>query len=142
MYFFLHLTEQKMKFSIKDFFSKYDQIRNFLWIWSHLLNKSLTENFIFCAVPVSWFFFFWNAKCPYIFWWILLFLHARKTEYILPKCFTDFLRNSRSHFSEIVIVSLKLGDSHHKYLMTLFKCWKRFIQLISFIVIRWVKFSL
>ena len=39
-----------MKFSIKDFFSKCDQIRRFLWIWSHLLKKSLMENFIFCAV--------------------------------------------------------------------------------------------
>ena len=39
-----------MKFSSKDFFSKYDQIRNFLRIWSHLLKKSLMENFIFCAV--------------------------------------------------------------------------------------------
>ena len=36
-----------MKFSIKDFFSKYDQIPSFLWIWSHLLKKSLMENFIF-----------------------------------------------------------------------------------------------
>ena len=41
---------QKMEFSIKDFFSKYDQIRRFLRIWSHLLKKSLRENFIFCAV--------------------------------------------------------------------------------------------
>ena len=32
----------KMKFSIKDFFSKCDQIRSFLRIWSHLLKKSLT----------------------------------------------------------------------------------------------------
>ena len=39
-----------MKFSIKDFFSKCDQIRGFLRIWSHLLKKSLMENFIFCAV--------------------------------------------------------------------------------------------
>ena len=39
-----------MKFSIEDFFSKCDQIRNFLWIWSHLLKKSLMENFIFNAV--------------------------------------------------------------------------------------------
>ena len=39
-----------MKFSSKDFFSKRDQIRNFLRIWSHLLKKSLMENFIFCAV--------------------------------------------------------------------------------------------
>ena len=41
---------QKVKFTIKDFFSKCDQIRSFLWIWSHLLKKSLMENFIFCAV--------------------------------------------------------------------------------------------
>ena len=40
-------TAQKMKFSIKDFFHKCDQIRIFLWIWSHLLKKSLKENFIF-----------------------------------------------------------------------------------------------
>ena len=46
----LATTAQKMKFSIKDFFSKYDQIRSFLQIWSHLLNKSLMENFSFCAV--------------------------------------------------------------------------------------------
>ena len=39
-----------MKFSIIDFFSKCDQIRSFLPIWPHLLNKSLIENFIFCAV--------------------------------------------------------------------------------------------
>ena len=39
-----------MKFSIKDFFSKCDQIRSKLRIWSHLLMKSLMENFIFCAV--------------------------------------------------------------------------------------------
>ena len=43
-------TAQKMKFSIEDFFSKCDQIRSFLRIWSHLLKKSLMENFIFCAV--------------------------------------------------------------------------------------------
>ena len=39
-----------MKFSIKDFFSKCDQIRTILRIWSHLLKKSLMENFIYCAV--------------------------------------------------------------------------------------------
>ena len=30
---------QKIYFSIKDFFIKCDQIRSFLWIWSHLLKK-------------------------------------------------------------------------------------------------------
>ena len=43
-------TAQKMKFSIKDFFSKCDQICKKLQIWSNLLKKSLMENFPFCAV--------------------------------------------------------------------------------------------
>ena len=33
-----------------DFFSKCEQIRNFLRIWSHLLKKPLMENVSFCAV--------------------------------------------------------------------------------------------
>ena len=36
-----------MKFSIKNLFSKCDQIRSFLRIWSHLPKKSSMENFIF-----------------------------------------------------------------------------------------------
>ena len=42
-------TAQKMKFPIKGFFSKCDQIRRKLQIWSHLLNKFLMENFVFWA---------------------------------------------------------------------------------------------
>ena len=45
-------TAQKMKFSIKDFFSKCNQIRRKLRIWSHSLKKSLMENFTVCAVYV------------------------------------------------------------------------------------------
>ena len=41
---------QKMKFSMQDFFSKCNQIRSFLRIWSHLLKKAFMENFIFSAV--------------------------------------------------------------------------------------------
>ena len=37
---------------MKDFFSKCDQIRRQLRIWSHLLKKYLMENFMFCAVYV------------------------------------------------------------------------------------------
>ena len=44
-------TAQKMKFSIKNFFPKCNQIRRNLRIWSHLLQKF--SNFIFCAVLVS-----------------------------------------------------------------------------------------
>ena len=43
-------TSKKMKYSIKDFVSKCDQIRRFLRIWSHLLKKSIMAYFIFCAV--------------------------------------------------------------------------------------------
>ena len=43
---FLPYTTQKMKFSIKNIFSKYDQIRSFL----NPQTKSSMENFIFCAV--------------------------------------------------------------------------------------------
>ena len=32
-----HKNALKMKFSITGFFSKSDQIRSFLWIWSDLL---------------------------------------------------------------------------------------------------------
>ena len=53
-------TAQNMKFSMKDFFSKCDQIRKKLRIWSNLLKKSLMENFNFCDVinfdPNIWFF--------------------------------------------------------------------------------------
>ena len=71
--YFSH-TAQKMKFSIKDFFSKYDQIYRKLRIWSHLLNKSLMENFVFCAVKpkdrssflplITFTYFFHNSYLP------------------------------------------------------------------------------
>ena len=54
-----------MKFSIKDFFSKCDQIRSFLQIWSHLLKKSLMENFIcFRSEPFS--FHYSQIATPWI----------------------------------------------------------------------------
>ena len=44
----LKLTAKKKKFSTKIFSIKCD-----LGIWSHLLEKSLMENFIFCAAAVA-----------------------------------------------------------------------------------------
>ena len=49
----IHSVQKKMKFPVKDIFSKCDQMPSFLRIWSHLLKKSLMENYIFCAVSVS-----------------------------------------------------------------------------------------
>ena len=51
-------TAQKLKFSIKNFFSKCDQTCSFLRIWSHLMETSLMENFSFCAVS-------WVRSCAY-----------------------------------------------------------------------------
>ena len=47
--FLKFLTTQKMKFSIKVFFSKCNQICRKLRIWSYLLKKSLIELFSFWA---------------------------------------------------------------------------------------------
>ena len=43
-----------MNFSIKDFFNKCDQICRKLWIWSHLLKKSIMEKFTFYAVKIKY----------------------------------------------------------------------------------------
>ena len=42
-----------MKFFIKRLSSKCDQMHSFLRIWSHLMEKYLMEDFIFCAVTVE-----------------------------------------------------------------------------------------
>ena len=49
-------TAQKIKFSIKDFFNKCEPMRSFMWIWSHLMKKSWTENWIFYAVLAAFSF--------------------------------------------------------------------------------------
>ena len=46
-----------MKFSIEDIFSKCDQILRNLRIWSHLLKKSLMENFFLCSALMENFLF-------------------------------------------------------------------------------------
>ena len=43
-------SAQKMKLSINDFFSKYDQIRSKLRNCSHLLKKALIGHLDFCTV--------------------------------------------------------------------------------------------
>ena len=65
-------TAQKMKFSINDFFSKCDQIRSKLRIWSRLLKKSFMEDFFFCAAywmsfHFCFFFFSWYSYRNYKF---------------------------------------------------------------------------
>ena len=69
---------QKMKFSIKDFFSKCDHIRRKLRIWSHLLKKVLIKNLIFCAVLCSFFSF---ELCLILYVYAILFQHKQPLYY-------------------------------------------------------------
>ena len=61
--FIADTATQKMKFSIKDFFGRYDQIRSILQFWSHFRKKFLRENFIFCALSHHCLKFVWRC------WW-------------------------------------------------------------------------
>ena len=62
---YISCTAQKMKFSIKGFFSKCYQICSFLRIWSHLLRKSLLKISFFCAVLYDSHSWSWNFKIEF-----------------------------------------------------------------------------
>ena len=108
-----NFNAQKMKFSIKDFFNKCNQIRSFLRIWSHLLKKSLMENFIFSAVKLlqcdnirgnlrEWrgkkgcqnlhkqssltLFFFWNPSTKF-FKNLQNYVQRKRSELLFGNCF-------------------------------------------------------
>ena len=112
-YLFLSYTAQKMKFSIKDFFSKCDQIRRKLRIWSHLLKKSLIENFIFCTVTervaVIYFlkdtlFISWEIMQSSIVWVIFfssdMFISKKGCSYtFFQRCYNYFIRELAAIFS-------------------------------------------
>ena len=48
-------TVQEVKIPIEYFFNKCDQIHSFLRIWSHLLKKTLMENFFLCSAVQPFF---------------------------------------------------------------------------------------
>ena len=66
------ITAQKIKFSIKDFFSKCEKIFSFLRIWSHLLQKSLMEHFIFFC-----------SGCCYLQIWLKASNYIRKSSILV-----------------------------------------------------------
>ena len=70
-----HTLRKKRLFPLRiSFFSKCDQIRRKLWIWSYLLKKSLTENFIFCAVIYDYSMYQASILC-YFIWSIVMVLN-------------------------------------------------------------------
>ena len=64
-----------MKISVKDFFSKCDQIHSFLRIWLNLLKKSLMENFIFVQ---------WQMKHSYDFLDLIWTPYVRQNSVLCP----------------------------------------------------------
>ena len=69
---------QKMKFFMKDFFCKHDQIHWKLRIRSRLLKKSLMENLIFCAVKY--------LMIASYNWWKFLTVILRKSYVTMTLC--------------------------------------------------------
>ena len=85
-----------MKFSIKDLFSKCDQIRNKLRILPYLLKKSLMENFNFCAVRKA-------MVCVHLERYVL------KTDQNETLCFNkEFLKNIKLNFFFCDIIFSKI----------------------------------
>ena len=112
----LNTLAQKMKFSIRDFFSRCDQMHSFLRIWSHLLNKSLMENLIFCAVICRGSF----RKCFIINAW-------QDSEYSLGSKYGSVLNMSR--LPKVLNKML-----HFRYLIGF---WIRFYFLNSMVTENW-----
>ena len=86
-------TAQKMKFSINGFFSKCDQIRRKLRIWSHSLKKSLMENLIFCEVLTS--VYKRGVKCKME--WDIMWLAGRRIRNPVNILDGAFCKNNKRH---------------------------------------------
>ena len=84
------------KFSIKDFSSKYDQFHKKLWIWSHLLIKTLMGNFIFCAMFAKWTTYF---HIYILNTWLYIVFHISgfdscKVPHVRAMCIVNFLKQN------------------------------------------------
>ena len=97
-----------MKFSINDFFSKCDEIHTKLRIWSHLLKKSLMENFIFCAVPAHNIFACPNRDYSYYSLFTIFLVMYMKLEFEFGILFLIKVLSQRCHQLDHVAFSKKV----------------------------------
>ena len=115
-------TAQKMKFSIKGFSSKCDQIRSFL-------KKSLMENFIFCVVQVQEFCIRSKTNLflkPLLQGWVNFQIPLRVTEH----CVSTWTNGIMFLFSLVFLpMATKLNDTFFRKNVRLLSkpCWQRFI---------------
>ena len=96
-----------MKFSIKHFFSKCDQIHRKLRIWSHLLKKSLIENFVYCAVIM--------VLDGFIFNWYILILYKSQFSNVFYKIQARLLW----HFNQTFGIKSLVSDAKSLSLVAL-----------------------
>ena len=131
-----------MKFSIKDFFSKSDQICRIQRVWSHFLKKSLMENFTFCIVTFQFNRFYDGSQLIHL-WQIFPFYTCWKLQ--KTKGFLVFSRGiKRTHWPQMcwqtVFGSPQLSFSLAKsfsyslelYLELTLRCFKTFCYLWYF----------
>ena len=72
-------TAKKIKFFIKDFFSKYEQICRNLRIWSYLLKKSFHRKLNFFVQCLEWMEYLYNRTFMYFFVYHFKSFRERKT---------------------------------------------------------------
>ena len=104
-----------MKFSVKDFCSKSDQIPSFLRTWSHLLKKSLIENFLVLAVIITQVFVLQNFRITKLGWeetYSKMWCTEAATRGVLwEKVFLEILQNSQENAWARVSFLIKLQVS-------------------------------
>ena len=118
-------TAQKMKFSIKDFFSKCDQIRKKLRIWSHLLKKSLMDNFIFNEVEyINYYGVCWNKMIMSRIWTETIELKEQINKFLLIPAKVKICFQAVSHNS--IFITIAVFNRSFVFIWTQF--WRPFIH--------------
>ena len=112
----LYNTAQKTKLLIKDFFSKCDQIGNFLRIWSHLLKKSLMETSFFVQCN----------QCNDLYYYSINSVNLRwDSETIFSSRDTDNITVSRNSTSPSLMGSINFNNFITAVAPVLHCCWKQ-----------------
>ena len=100
-------TAQKMKYSIKVFFSKGDQTRSFLRIWSHLLKKSGKLHFMCSVIKTT------ACHKQYMNWYKL---YRHRFTWIELSSKSLFLRkNATKHVIEGLVSTATVNYFEHPY---------------------------
>ena len=124
----LHSTTQKIKFSIKNFFSKDDQIHSLLQLWSHLLKKSSIEKIIFGVVLYSIkFSMFWQSLITGMFKKMWSFSFCKNQRLVVHSILTHFSGKD----TKTILLNIH-GVWYHGLLYNIRLCWYAFSVIFNF----------